>query len=152
MTATISEFMCMDHDRLGNIFERYKAPNLTGMDRVRRLFLDFEAGLQMHIVWEEDILFPIFEQETGIRDAGPTAVMRMEHRHIKNLLEKIGEKLRAGELSGIDEAEIELLDILESHNQKEEHILYPAIDNLATEQEKKQAVTYMAEMRSAALA
>ncbi len=150
--TTISEFMCMDHDRLDNMFGRYKAPNLAGKDRVRRLFLDFETALQMHIVWEEDILFPVFEQETGMHDAGPTAVMRMEHRHIKKLLEQIDEKLLAGELSGIENAEIELLDILESHNQKEENILYPAIDNLTTEREKKQAVTYMAEMRSAILA
>jgi iron-sulfur cluster repair protein YtfE (RIC family) len=144
--------MRMDHDRLENMFGRYKAPNPAGMDRVRRLFLDFETALQMHIVWEEDILFPVFEQETGMHDAGPTAVMRMEHRHIKKLLEQIDEKLLAGELSGIENAEIELLDILESHNQKEENILYPAIDNLTTEREKKQAVTYMAEMRSAILA
>jgi iron-sulfur cluster repair protein YtfE (RIC family) len=105
----------------------------------------------MHIVWEEDILFPVFEQETGMHDAGPTAVMRMEHRHIKKLLEQIDEKLLAGELSGIENAEIELLDILESHNQKEENILYPAIDNLTTKREKKQAITCMAEMRSATL-
>jgi iron-sulfur cluster repair protein YtfE (RIC family) len=144
--------MCLDHDRLDNLFGDYKAPNLTGINGALELFLDFEAGLQMHIIWEEDILFPIFEQETGMRDSGPTAVMRMEHRHIKKFLEQIGEKLRTGELSGIDEAEIELLDILDSHNRKEENILYPAIDNLTTEREKEQAVTCMAEMRSATLA
>ncbi len=152
MMTTISEFMCLDHDRLDNLFGDYKAPNLTDINGALGLFLDFEAGLQMHIIWEEDILFPIFEQETGMHDSGPTAVMRMEHRHIKKFLGQIGEKLRTGELSGIDQAEIELLDILDSHNRKEENILYPAIDNLTTEREKEQAVTCMAEMRSATLA
>jgi hemerythrin superfamily protein len=72
----------------------------------------------------------------------------MEHRQIKDFLEEIGEKVLAGELEGIDEAEIGLLEVLRSHNEKEETILYPAIDNLTSEQEKERAITRMTEMPS----
>jgi len=43
---------------------------------------------------------------------------------------------------------IKLLEVLGSHNQKEENILYPAIDNLTNEQEKKQAIERMTELPS----
>jgi len=33
--------------------------------------------------------------------------------------------------------------VLESHNQKEENILYPGIDNLTSEQEKEQMIKQM---------
>ena len=143
MTTTILEFMSVDHDRLDEIFTGFKKLKEDDLDEARTLFLAFKAGLLRHIDWEEDILFPIFEEGTGMRDAGPTAVMRMEHGHIKNFLEVIGEKVLAENLEGLEEAEIGLLEVLGSHNQKEENILYPAIDNLTDEQEKEKAIEKM---------
>ena len=149
--TTILEFMSVDHDRLDHTFEEFKKLKKDDINRARVLFLNFKAGLEKHIVWEEDILFPIFERGTGMHDTGPTAVMRMEHRQIKNFLEEIGEKVLAGELEGVDALEIGLLEVLGSHNQKEENILYPAIDNLTSEQEKQQAIAKMTEMPSESL-
>jgi len=80
-----------------------------------------------------------------MRDSGPTAMMRMEHSHIKDFLDKIGKNILAKESEGIDDIGMKLLDVLGSHNQKEENILYPAIDNLISEQEKEQAISRMAE-------
>ncbi|OGR75277.1 MAG: hypothetical protein A2X40_06035, partial [Elusimicrobia bacterium GWC2_65_9] len=90
-------------------------------------FKGFLKGLTRHIVWEEDVLFPIFEQRTGMRDSGPTAVMRMEHRQIKGHLDEIHEKVRVADPNS-DESESALLEVLKGHNMKEEHILYPSID------------------------
>ena len=138
--TTIFEFMSVDHDRLDEIFEGFKKLKDDDIDAAGKLFLEFKTGLLQHIAWEEDILFPIFEQKTSMRDTGPTTVMRMEHGHIKNFLEEIGEKVLAGELEGVDEAETGLLEVLGSHNQKEENILYPMIDNLTSEQEKEKVI------------
>lgn len=148
MKTTILEFMSEDHDRLDNLFEEFNKLRKSDISRAKPLFVNFRVGLQAHIAWEEDILFPIFERETGMHDSGPTAVMRMEHRHIKNFLEEISGKVLADELDGIDELGIKLLEVLGSHNQKEENILYPAIDNLTNEQEKKQAIERMTELPS----
>jgi len=138
--TTIFEFMSVDHDRLDEIFEGFKKLKDDDIDAAGKLFLEFKTGLLQHINWEEDILFPIFEQKTGMHDTGPTAVMRIEHGHIKNFLEEIGEKVLAGELEGVDEAETGLLEVLGSHNQKEENILYPMIDKLTSEQEKEKVI------------
>jgi regulator of cell morphogenesis and NO signaling len=141
--TTIFEFMSVDHDRLDEIFEGFKKLSEDDIDGARKLFPDFKTGLLKHIVWEEEILFPIFEQKTGMHDTGPTAGMRMEHGHIKNFLEEIGEKVLAGELQGIDKAATGLLEVLGPHNEKEENILYPAIDNLTSEQEKAAMIARM---------
>ena len=43
----------------------------------------------------------------------------------------------------MDEAETGLLGVLGPHNQKQENILYPAIDDMAGEQEREQAIAKM---------
>jgi len=119
------QFMEKDHDRLDGIFKSFqKSKNAS-------FFHDFKIGLQRHIIWEEDILFPIFEDKTGMKNVGPTEVMRMEHRQIKEFLEKIHDTL--GEDTKVFENG--LLNVLIEHNNKEESILYPSIDNEINEKE-----------------
>jgi len=93
-----------------------------------RAFQEFKAGLERHIVWEEEILFSVFENKTGMT-GGPTQVMRWEHQQIRGFLEAIAGKLAAGtDATGDDEAG--LLAVLGPHNHKEENILYPMIDQV----------------------
>ena len=88
---------------------------------------EFELGLRRHIGFEEEILFPGFEAGTGMSpQAGPTAVMRIEHREIERLLEAI-----RGALAGIADPlplRTELHRVLAAHNMKEEQVLYPMTD------------------------
>lgn len=130
---TVLDFMSKDHDRLDNIFKEFRSIKVTNKDRKISLFHDFKVGLQKHIVWEEEILFPLFENKTGMHDSGPTAVMRMEHREIKNFLEKIHASVgRNIQTSHLEDG---LIEILTEHNNKEENILYPWIDNSVSDEE-----------------
>jgi hemerythrin superfamily protein len=43
--------------------------------------------------------------------------------------------------------EVALFKVLESHNQKEENILYPGIDKLTSEQEKEQMIKQMSAIK-----
>jgi len=138
--ATILEFMSEDHDRLDAVFEQFKRLKADDRERMKALFADFKTGLLRHIGWEEDILFPIFEKATGMRDSGPTAVMRMEHRQIEKVLEEIASRVLSGELAGIETLQNDLLEVLGSHNNKEEGILYPATDNLISDEEKERVI------------
>ncbi|MCL4278567.1 MAG: hemerythrin domain-containing protein, partial [Ignavibacteriaceae bacterium] len=67
-------------------------------------------------------------------DTGPTAVMKMEHREIKNYLNEIFTYLKNGNTQ-TDELEEGLLEVLSEHNLKEENILYPMIDNAVDDKE-----------------
>jgi hemerythrin-like domain-containing protein len=127
-TPSITEYFAKDHDRLDDLFVRFQDLKRKNFAAAKDHFKRFLAGLQRHIVWEEDILFPIFERNAGMHGGGPTAVMRVEHRQIREYLDAIHDKVRAGSPES-DEAERDLLEVLSAHNRKEESILYPTIDS-----------------------
>jgi len=134
----ISEFMEKDHDRLDAIFQEFQR---TRDDRGRAgsLFNEFAGGLKRHIRWEEELLFPLFENKTGMRNSGPTMVMRMEHREIEKLLQNISDAI-AGDTAHWEHS---LLEVLSTHNQKEETILYPWMDRSLSEKEREDVFTKM---------
>jgi len=112
---------------LDGLFADFRRLKRTDFARAKECFKEFKFGLQRHIVWEEQILFPLFERKTGMTQGGPTAVMRTEHRLIGDRLEAIHQKVRAQD-PDCDREEEALLEVLSSHNQKEENVLYPALD------------------------
>ncbi len=134
-----------DHDRLDQLLESYRRLKRADFPVAKQAFREFKFGLQRHIIWEETILFPLFEEKTGMRDHGPTVVMRAEHREIGRRLEALHDKVRRHDPDS-DREEQGLLQALAAHNQKEENVLYPAIDRLATAEEKAAAFRKMEEL------
>ncbi len=126
--TSIHQHYSEDHDRLDGLFRQFRELKAADGARARVLFGEFKSGLERHIVWEEEILFPAFENKTGITQ-GPTQVMRIEHREIKGFLQAIAGKLDAGDFA-TDREEVGLLAVLGPHNEKEEGILYPMIDRV----------------------
>lgn len=139
---TVLGFMGEDHDRLDGIFKEFQKVKNTDLGKAQMLFHEFKVGLQRHIVWEEEILFPLFENQAGMREAGPTAMMRREHKEIKHFLEGIHQRLTSSDVQ-TGELEEKLIGVLTEHNNKEESILYPWIDSSVNEQEKRRAFTNM---------
>lgn len=110
------------------------------------MFQEFKAGLERDIVWEEAILFPSFENKTGMTE-GPTKIMRSKHQQIRGILEAIAGKLIAGtDATGDDETG--LLALLGSHNQKEESTPYPMIDQVTDGEERTKIFAEMARHQS----
>jgi regulator of cell morphogenesis and NO signaling len=143
--TTVQVSFAHDHDRLDQLLQTYR--QLKGVDfaQARQAFREFKFGLQRHIIWEETILFPLFEEKTGMRDRGPTVVMRAEHREIGRRLEALHAKVRRQDAdSGQEEAA--LVEALTVHNHKEENVLYPMLDRLATAEEKAAAFRKMEEL------
>jgi len=124
-----------DHDRLDALFTTFQQQKRKDMAKAKEAFVEFKFGLQRHIVWEEDVLFPKWEENSGMAEGGPTQVMRTEHRIIGEFLEAIHQKVQASNPdSNLEEQR--LVDVLKSHNMKEERILYPSIDQVITDQER----------------
>lgn len=131
----ITDYFEQDHDRLDRLFREFQEFKRTDYAKARESFVAFKFGLQRHITWEENFLFPAFEDKTNMRDAGPTVVMRMEHREIAEHLEAIHQKVKDSNPNS-DAEEKKLLDVLQSHNGKEENILYPTMDRMLNDQER----------------
>ena len=135
--SKITEFMGRDHKRLDGIFNEFRRLKDRDLNKAGNLFSDFKTGLERHIVWEEEILFPAFEDRTGMYSSGPTAVMRMEHRQIKEFLEEIQGRIQKQDLH-TGEFEEALIRILSQHDQKEEAVLYPWIDRSLSDGEREE--------------
>lgn len=132
---TITAYYEQDHDRLDELFKTFHTMKRSDFAKAKEAFKEFKIGLQRHIVWEEELLFPIWEEKTGMVEDGPTPMMRHEHSQIKQLLDAIHQKVEGQNLES-DQDEQALLQLLSSHNRKEERALYPAIDNVISADER----------------
>ena len=84
----------------------------------------FTTDLECHLQQEETILFPAFEQATGMT-MGPTQVMRAEHAQMRQLVAEMTQVLSAQnkeQFLGLSET---LMILMQQHNMKEEQMLYP---------------------------
>jgi len=129
---SISSYMQQDHVLIDGIAERAVAAAKSGDWAVlERDGLDFLRRLRRHIEMEEQVLFPAFEERTGMSAAGPSVVMRMEHEQMQPILEQMEQAVAARDGAAYQHASKALLDILVPHNMKEEEMMYPMIDRAA---------------------
>lgn len=138
---TITDYLQTDHRRLDGIMENFQdALRAQRWEDASSDFREFVLGLRRHIRIEEEILFPVFEEKTGMIDAGPTFVMKMEHKEINELLDRILSATDGHDASMATEAAGALINILMDHNMKEEHILYPESDAFISDTERAQII------------
>lgn len=138
----ISAIFERDHDRLDELFKTFQQLKRSDFLKAKEAFKAFKTGLQRHIVWEEDLLFPLWEEKTGLSEGGPTFVMRNEHRQIGQWLDAIHDKV-AEQNPESDREEQALLSLLGSHNMKEERVLYPSIDQVTSAEERDRVFQQM---------
>lgn len=139
---TISTMFDEDHERLDTLFKSFQALKRTDFPKAKSAFLEFKAGLQRHVVWEEEVLFPLWEKTSGMTGGGPTIVMRREHQEIGDCLESLSRKIQAQNPETDREEEI-LLDLLDRHNMSEEEVLYPEMDRMISAEERETAFRAM---------
>ena len=131
--ATVTDYLTADHRRLDAILDdaaRLAASPATAARALAR-YEEFQRGLTRHILVEEEILFPAFERASGMSGGGPTAVMRVEHVAIREILADLHAALSASDPGRFQYGVTDLVGVLSPHNMKEEHMLYPMSDQFA---------------------
>ncbi|HYD75833.1 hemerythrin domain-containing protein [Ramlibacter sp.] len=129
MSETISIYMEQDHDLIDGIAERAVAAAAAGdWATLEREGSEFLRRLRRHIEMEEDLLFPAFEQRTGMAAGGPSVQMREEHVQMQPILAQLQSAVSGQDGPGYERATQALLEILVPHNQKEEQMMYPMLD------------------------
>jgi len=131
---SITSYMQQDHVLIDGIAARAvataQAGDWAGLEREGGEFL---RRLRQHIEVEEEVLFPAFEQRTGMSAGGPSAQMRAEHEQMQPILARMQAAIGAQDAAGYKIASQALFDILVPHNQKEEQMMYPMLDQAAGE-------------------
>ncbi len=124
----IKEFMAEDHKNCDLLFA--KAENATAKDdwdTARQTFNEFVQAMERHLGIEEQVLFPAFEEETGMA-TGPTEMMRMEHEQMRTLFAEMKDAMEQQDSDDYLGAAETLLIMMQQHNIKEEQILYNIMD------------------------
>jgi hemerythrin-like domain-containing protein len=142
----VSAYFAWDHDRLDGILEDTDRMVADGeLERADHTFAEFVDGLRRHIRLEEDVIFPIFSQRSGVA-GGPIQVMRVEHAQVLRTLEDMRQALDRQDAARYRAGRAELGEVLPAHNAKEERVLYPLIDSLLQDGE---AAVLVGRMRAA---
>ncbi|MGO9004676.1 MAG: hemerythrin domain-containing protein [Beijerinckiaceae bacterium] len=124
----ISDYMNRHHKYCDDAFARAEdmaaAGNWAGLERDCSTFL---REMERHIRLEEELLFPAFEEKTGMT-GGPTAIMRMEHEQMRGMFVQMRSAMEAKDREQYLGAAETLLILLQQHNMKEESMMYPMLD------------------------
>ncbi|EXI92042.1 MAG: iron-sulfur cluster repair di-iron protein [Candidatus Accumulibacter sp. BA-94] len=131
---TITDFMSVDHRSCDELLAAVEHALADGRwELARAAFARFRDGMLHHFSAEESVLFPLFEQSTGIY-RGPTQVMRGEHAQMRQLLAAAAAALAARDVDDYSGNAETLLIMMQQHNVKEENVLYPMCDQHLTAQ------------------
>jgi len=143
---TITGFMDAEHARLRDLWEQTTAAvKAEEFGRLHGLARDLIAAVKRHISVEEQVLFPAIEGKS--KNNEPTNAMRLEHRQMEHMLERLKPLLTVAELwtgiRAIEGQEIEPGALLRSHENKEHDVLYPLADKLMGVEQARALVTQM---------
>ncbi len=128
--TTLSHFFTADHRSCDDDWVAVESAAESGdADGAAKAFAHFDANMRKHLAMEEEVLFPAFEDATGMHGGGPTAVMRMEHERMRALLTDMAEASKSGDHNELVGQGDTLLMLIQQHNRKEEGMLYPMADN-----------------------
>jgi hemerythrin-like domain-containing protein len=128
--STILDFLGGDHRACDDLFASAEvAIAKKNWDSARSLFGRFQTAMAHHLAMEENVLFPAFESRTH-NSTGPTQVMRMEHEHMRALMQDMAcaaAETNQDRYLGLSET---LNILMQQHNLKEENMLYPLSDQV----------------------
>jgi hypothetical protein len=140
-THDLQHAAAAEHCFLDELFESYQAWRDAHPAKARAFFRDFAAALAWQLAFEEVTAFPLYERTTG--DTTLTAALRAENERIRRSMEALAGKVERGEAVS-DRDEERLWEELLAHDNREESLLYPLLDEMLTEPEKEAAVQSLA--------
>ncbi len=125
-SVPLSKVFVEDHRELDDRLEAFRSTPAGAADLRAERFGSFASDLRRHIEVEEEELLPAFERESPSH-RWLAERLRDDHRRILDVLDRTERQLR-GSPSSTVELEAELVNVLWSHNSREEEAVYPWFD------------------------
>lgn len=134
MSRILSQALTDDHRRCDGLLAVTETVT-TGRDweAISAQVGVLHAAMERHFDFEERVLFPRLEACAPMA-TGPTGVMRMEHRQMRQLMDELADAVGARDKDGCLGILETLHMMTQQHNAKEEAILYPMADDVLQEQ------------------
>lgn len=124
-----SEYFTADHGHCDALWAEVEGATEAGDTALAgERWRAFDAAMRRHLAMEEEVLFPLLDEATGMRGMGPVAVMKHEHTQMRALLDRMGVLAREGRFDGVIDQGDSLMMLIQQHNTKEEGVLYPMMD------------------------
>ncbi len=124
--ASLTEFFTADHRRCDALWTEVESAAGGGdAEDTVAAWTRFDEAMRAHLDMEEQVLFPAFDERSGMSGAGPTMVMRAEHDQMREVLRVMGNAALAGDYEELLDQGDTLLMLIGQHNVKEENMLYP---------------------------
>lgn len=139
------------HADLAELFARHQEALLDrDMDAALRQITCFQRALLRHIDDEENVLMPVYKARIHATMANSMALVEGDHLKLKQLTaecihktEVLGQNdppIKRRILALLDE-EKTLKHVLEHHDQRERNILFPSLDRVTDEAERRELLT-----------
>lgn len=126
--STIKEYLSSDHSRCDELFAAVEDSVADSIDNAKEVYETFAEATERHFQMEERVMFPEFEQKTGML-AGPTEMMRQEHMQMRSLLKEMGLAIEAKDKDKFFGNSETLMILMQQHNMKEEQMIYTMIQD-----------------------
>jgi hemerythrin-like domain-containing protein len=121
--STIKEYLSSDHVRCDELFAKMEDSVAESIESAKATYKVFADATERHFQMEERVMFPEFEQKTGMV-AGPTEMMKQEHMQIRNLIKEMGLAIETKDKDKFFGNSETLMILMQQHNMKEEQMLY----------------------------
>lgn len=137
----LAALLTREHHDIDGGIERYLENLRTSNVADATPLLDAMAALRRHIYLEEEFVFPALASGgLGI----PIQVMLREHGAIWRAMDALETRLADAEPARLKDDCLELLRLLESHNAKEEPVIYPRAQPALGPEEQAELATFLA--------
>jgi regulator of cell morphogenesis and NO signaling len=138
------------HEHLTELFLlHHEALLALDVELARARLRQFEIPLRAHMRVEEELLLPVYERAGRIQ-GGSVELYIGEHRKMLQFLERFAEKLDEllegpkerpanlkREIIGLFDDEAVFKQLMQHHDMREQNILYPTLDNVSGEEERR---------------
>ena len=144
---SISAYMTTEHRACDEAFaSAEKAVIDKDFTNAQTLFVTFLDDTLRHFHKEESVLFPTFENETGMRE-GPTQVMRFEHEQMRELFSRMKKALDEEDQDSYLSIAESVMILIQQHNMKEEQMLYAMCDRTIPEATREETIGQMEQLK-----
>lgn len=138
------------HKVLKEVFLQHQEALLDGnLVRAKERLAEFERRLLHHIWEEETLLLPVYER-AGAIPGGPPVLFTGEHKRMQELLAGFKQTLSSLEqdpdsrkrgILWLLDRQATFKNLMDHHDQRETNILYPALDRVTSEAERREILS-----------